>query len=351
MTTNNIFEVLPDDSFETADTCSWHLLSYDGRLSLRLIDALEIGETLDGELSFIATESSRPSARIELSVDGPWLVTRGGPQPVRVNGFRVRNACRLYAGDEIAIEDLHLRVAQDLSQSRHDDQLALFPMDPFDGTAVEEPNADIFDEFTMLRGSVPPARVTTTRSALVEARPSSKEVGRRRFPLGLLIGALVIGGWYVWQSGWVGERIRAVLALEPAAATDFASTATATQRMFLPGATTDGDDVETAMALQPVSTPTYARGLEQHLTNARKLFADGYVTGPNDFNAVAETLRALAIDAGNAGALAMLEQCADRLVTAAGEAREHGLDDQADALISELSFFDPQRAGIVMAAD
>ena len=157
MKSRNIFEIVPNVTPDTVEGDGWHLVSDDLRLSLRLVDEVELGETRDGEFSFNPGESAHPLARIEVGVEGPWLVARGGP-PVHVNGYHVRDSCRLYGGDEIVIGDFRFRMVQDLSQLLQERQSAFFEVGPIAEAAPEGvARIEIADEIPTLREVVPVA--------------------------------------------------------------------------------------------------------------------------------------------------------------------------------------------------
>ncbi len=65
------------------------------------------------------------------------------------------------------------------------------------------------------------------------------------------------------------------------------------------------------------------------LTEARTLLSDGFITAPDDRNAVTRLSRVLRLDPGNSEATAMMRSAAERLVEVAEQAHAAGLDDEA----------------------
>jgi len=81
---------------------------------------------------------------------------------------------------------------------------------------------------------------------------------------------------------------------------------------------------------------------QAHLAEATRLIALGFLTSPPVDNAVAHLREIQQLDPGNVEAESMLRSCADRLVSAAKEAREFGMFDSANQYLDLALTINPE---------
>jgi hypothetical protein len=103
-----------------------------------------------------------------------------------------------------------------------------------------------------------------------------------------------------------------------------------------PATPTTGPKAKTAR------TPAVASVYRTDLANASELFDQGFITAPAQRNTVAILQRILAEDPAHAEAVSLLERCAERMLDAAVQAEQHGLDFEARNLLEEVMAFYPE---------
>jgi hypothetical protein len=99
--------------------------------------------------------------------------------------------------------------------------------------------------------------------------------------------------------------------------------------------------VDKPQAVDKPQTDARAAGDDWRLTRARQLLARGAITYPPDANAVSMALDLLAEQPGHQGALDVLTEATNQLLTSAIQAYERGFDYQARNTLEEIFGFNP----------
>lgn len=290
----------------------WYAVSDDGDSALRIRPGLRIGETETGALVFNDTRPERQWIALQITPEG---------------------ACRVEV-----VGDRHRLVDEGGNTvTRHD-------LTPGMTLAFPGNTLCISDHIAAPARPGPRLAVVADRGPAVPAVPAN----RWKVAAGLAAGGLAAAALLIWLAAQdaVENPVTAPVT-PPVELVEIPRLAPRTVAVPLEPIDLDGLPARRLLAL-PDATPAVGgpraadmEAFTEELARARELLDAGHITYPPDDNAVALLTRIMEREPGHAQALALLGECTTRLIDAAVEAREQGLDYQARNLLEEVRGFNP----------
>ncbi|MDZ7669406.1 MAG: hypothetical protein U5Q16_08280 [Gammaproteobacteria bacterium] len=377
---------LPAGQPAPGGTGEWYAVTDDGGSALRIRSGLHIGETERGALVFNDGLPERRWIVLRITADGACVAEAADEIHRLVDeAGDTHSRCALRPGATLVFPGNTLRISEHIARPAQPGprltvasglqpvEAGLKPVEaprelveagvtPAAASATEPSDSGEIARAESGTGGESEAPLTEAQPLRSEAQPASAQAGRRsRWKVGAAIaaGGLLVGVLLSWQALWdlstsPGTATVAEDDKAPVGAGDVPIQAGETpvqavqipplprRSVALPLTPIDLGDLPPRRLLPAPAVPTdSAPAFAAELARARELLEAGYITYPPEDNAVAVLSRIITRQPDHPEALALLGECTTRLIDAAIEAREQGMQYQARNLLEEVRGFNP----------
>jgi len=375
----------------------WYAVSEDGGSALRIRSGLHIGETERGTLVFDDALEVRRWVVLRIAPDGACAVEAVGERHRLVDeAGDPHSRYALSPGATLVFPGNTLRISEHIARPAQPGPRLTVEAGGAPVGAGAAPAAEPAEDCEVAAvsadagGAGPQTAAGELQPPETEAEPASARagaLGRWKVGAGIAACGLLVGGLLLWPGPGdpsdspsstivgespvmpVGSDETSVGADETSVGADETSVGAgqtpvragetpvragetpvvpvqipplARRTVAAPLTAIDLDDLPPRRLLPAPAAATDAEPLfAAELARARELLEAGYITYPPNDNAVAVLSRIMAREADHPEALALLGECTSRLIDAAIDARQQGMQYQARNLLEEVRGFNP----------